>query len=104
MKPTPKRRCGQKPEVPQLLEQNSELRIALDLTDHLPDLVATGTDLAIRIARLCDSGLIAQKLSDNPRCIVANPDYLARRAIPHATEEIADMAPCRSALQHTGRS
>lgn len=91
------------PFVPQLLEQNPELRIALDLTDHLPDLVASGTDLAIRIARLRDSSLIAQKLSDNPRCIVASPDYLARRGIPHATDEIAehDCLPLGSATHWT---
>lgn len=78
------------PMVPGLLQENPDLRIALDMTDSLPDLVATGTDLAIRIARLRDSGLIAQKLADNPRVIVASPDYLARNGRPVSPEALAD--------------
>lgn len=78
------------PFVPRLLAQNPDLRLALEFSDQLPELVASGTDLAIRIARLRDSSLIAQKLSDNPRCIVASPDYLAKRGVPRSTDEIID--------------
>ncbi|WP_420963094.1 LysR family transcriptional regulator [Brucella sp. IR073] len=76
------------PFIPKLLEENPEMRIALDLTDSLPDLVATGTDLAIRIARLRDSSLIAQKLADNPRVLVASPDYIARYGLPASTDDL----------------
>lgn len=78
------------PMVPQLLEDNPELRIAVDMTDGLPDLVATGTDLAIRIAPLRDSSLIAQKLADNPRVVVASRDYLQRRGMPSSIDDLAD--------------
>jgi DNA-binding transcriptional LysR family regulator len=59
------------PLVPAILAANPELQIALDMNDRLPDLTATGTDLAIRIARLKDSSLIAQKLADNPRSMTS---------------------------------
>ncbi|OEC93865.1 MULTISPECIES: LysR family transcriptional regulator [unclassified Rhizobium] len=78
------------PMVPKLLDDNPELRVSVDMTDSLPDLVATGTDLAIRIARLRDSSLIAQKLADNPRLVVASPDYLARRGKPASLSELAN--------------
>ncbi|AYG64637.1 MULTISPECIES: LysR family transcriptional regulator [unclassified Rhizobium] len=78
------------PMVPKLLEDNPDLRISVDMTDSLPDLVATGTDLAIRIARLRDSSLIARKLADNPRVVVASPRYLARRGTPSSLDELAD--------------
>ncbi|MDI7861936.1 LysR substrate-binding domain-containing protein [Rhizobiaceae bacterium n13] len=78
------------PFVPSLLVQNPDLRISVDMTDNLPDLVATGTDLAIRIARLRDSSLIARKLGDNPRTLVASPDYVARRGLPREVADIAD--------------
>ena len=78
------------PMVPKLLEDNPDLRISVDMTDSLPDLVATGTDLAIRIARLRDSSLIARKLADNPRVVVASPRYLARRGTPSYLGELAD--------------
>ncbi|TPK75271.1 LysR family transcriptional regulator [Mesorhizobium sp. B2-4-17] len=78
------------PFVPALLHENPELRMAVDLTDSLPDLVATGTDLAIRIARLRDSSLIAQKLAANPRMLVASPDYVARRGKPRVVSDLAE--------------
>jgi len=77
------------PMVPPLLQQNPELRIAVDLSDGLPDLVATGTDLAIRIARLRDNSLIARKLADNPRSVVASADYVARRGRPENVEDLS---------------
>ncbi|MFS8050525.1 LysR family transcriptional regulator [Rhizobium sp. BR 314] len=78
------------PMVPKLLNENPELRISVDMTDSLPDLVATGTDLAIRIARLRDSSLIAQKLADNPRLVVASPEYLARRGKPASLDDLVN--------------
>ncbi|WP_331375115.1 LysR family transcriptional regulator [Sinorhizobium chiapasense] len=77
------------PLIPTILAENPELQIALDMNDRLPDLTATGTDLAIRIARLKDSSLIAQKLTDNPRTLVASPRYLDERGVPRS---IADLA------------
>lgn len=76
------------PLIPRLLAENPDLRISCDMSDSLPDLVATGTDLAIRIARLRDSSLVAQKLADNPRCLVAAPSYLAQAGMPRT---LADM-------------
>ncbi|MGZ9719512.1 LysR family transcriptional regulator [Rhizobium miluonense] len=86
------------PIVPSLLNENPELRISVDLTDSLPDLVATGTDLAIRIARLRDSSLIGKKLADNPRLVVASSDYLARRGKPKTLDDIAG----HDCLAHAG--
>ncbi|MGF6178764.1 LysR family transcriptional regulator [Ensifer sp. 4252] len=76
------------PFVPSLLQENPDLRMSVDLTDSLPDLVATGTDLAIRIARLRDSSLVAQKLAANPRMLVASPDYVARRGRPRVVADL----------------
>jgi DNA-binding transcriptional LysR family regulator len=77
------------PLIPAILAENLELQIALDMNDRLPDLTATGTDLAIRIARLKDSSLIAQKLADNPRTLVASPGYLERRGLPRSIDDLA---------------
>ncbi len=91
------------PIIPDLLRDNPELRISLDLNDNLPDLVATGTDLAIRISRLRDSSLIAQKLADNPRMLVASPHYLAERGTPRSIDDLAnhDCLPLRGATHWT---
>lgn len=76
------------PLVPQLLEDNPGLRISLDMNDALPDLVAHGIDLAIRIARLKDSNLIARKLADNPRILVASPAYIEKHGAPRTLDEL----------------
>lgn len=91
------------PLIPDLLASNPQLRISLDMSDSLPDLVATGTDLAIRIARLRDSSLIARKLADNPRVLVASPSYLAEHGSPSTLHELAHHAslPLRSATHWT---
>ncbi|WP_337270423.1 LysR family transcriptional regulator [Oryzifoliimicrobium ureilyticus] len=94
------------PLIPALLHEHPDLQIALDMNDRLPDLTASGTDLAIRIARLKDSSLIAQKLADNPRTLVASPDYLSRRGTPHSLEELShhDCLPMAGATHWTFNS
>ncbi|WP_085032557.1 LysR family transcriptional regulator [Ensifer aridi] len=77
------------PLVPSLLESNPELRISLDMSDSMPDLVSSGTDLAIRIARLKDSSLIARNLAGNPRSLVASPAYLEKHGTPRSAGELA---------------
>lgn len=77
------------PMMPRLLTENPGLRISLDMNDGLPDLTASGIDLAIRIARLRDSSLIAQKLADNRRTLVAAPEYLRGRSIPRFAADLA---------------
>lgn len=91
------------PIIPALLAENPELRVSLDMTDSLPDLVATGTDLAIRIARLRDSSLIARKLADSPRVLVASPSYLAARGMPERLDDLLqhDCLPLRGATHWT---
>ncbi|WP_349496919.1 substrate binding domain-containing protein [Brucella sp. NM4] len=91
------------PLIPDLLAANPQLRISMDMSDSLPDLVATGTDLAIRIARLRDSSLIARKLADNPRVLVASPSYLGEHGSPSTLHELAHHCclPLRSATHWT---
>lgn len=76
------------PIIPGLLQENPRLRIELDLNDAMVDIVASGVDLAIRIAPLKDSGLIARRLVDNPKLIYAAPTYLERHGAPRTIEDL----------------
>ncbi|WP_230534207.1 LysR family transcriptional regulator [Microvirga roseola] len=76
------------PIVHELLNENPALRIDLDLNDAVVDIVASGVDLAIRIAPLKDSGLIARRLVDNPKLIYAAPSYLERNGEPRTIEDL----------------
>lgn len=77
------------PIVQALLEENPGLRIDLELNDAIVDIVASGIDLAIRIAPLKDSGLIARRLADNTKQIYATPSYLAQHGTPRTIEDLA---------------
>ncbi|KQN55616.1 MULTISPECIES: LysR family transcriptional regulator [unclassified Erwinia] len=77
------------PLIPDLLSANPELRIDLQLTEDVVDMVNRGIDVAIRIAPLRDSNLIAKKLTDNPRVICASPAYLAQYGVPEVLSDLS---------------
>ncbi len=73
-----------------LMRQHPGLSVELDLTERLADPVLDRLDAVIRIGQLTDSGLIATKLADQARLLVAAPDYLARYGAPGSVEELRD--------------
>lgn len=76
------------PMIPALLEENPALKVDLTLSDSIIDIVGLGIDVAIRIATLRDSALIARNLAPNPRVICASPSYLARKGVPSSLEDL----------------
>lgn len=77
------------PLVPPLLAMHPRLEVHLQLTDHVVDIVAEGFDLAVRIARLRDSTMIARKLAESPALLCAAPAYLARAGTPRRLADLA---------------
>lgn len=65
------------------------LVVDLDLDDRFVDLASEGQDMAIRIGRLPDSSLVARRLAPARLCVVASPDYLARRGTPQRPADLA---------------
>ena len=76
------------PVMSGLLDSNPELKIELELNDAITDIVGLGFDVAIRIAPLRDSRLVAQKLANNQRVLCASPQYLARCGIPRCLADL----------------
>jgi DNA-binding transcriptional LysR family regulator len=64
------------------------VEVALLVEDRMTDLIAEQIDVAIRAANLEDSTLVARKLADNPRTLVAAPDYLARAGVPATPNDL----------------
>lgn len=77
------------PHLPAFLARYPDLRIDLDLTDHTVDLVEAGVDVAIRIGALQDSALLARRLADQRRHVVASPAHLERAPALQAPEDLA---------------
>lgn len=61
----------------------------LHLTDRTVNLVEDGVDLAVRIGHLADSSLVARKVGETRRVIVASPTYLAQHGEPENPLELA---------------
>lgn len=76
------------PLLPALMEANPALRVDLNLSDTLVDIVGQGYDMALRLAPLKDSTLVAHKLADNPRILCAAPAYLARVGQPISLSDL----------------
>lgn len=77
------------PVVADFMRVHPLVTVDLLLTDGLVDIVAQGIDLAIRIATLKDSGLIARRLADNPRGLYAAPAYLDAQGRPAVVADLA---------------
>lgn len=77
------------PLVKDFTARYPELRIHLDLDERIVDLVEDGFDVAIRIAELEDSTLVARKLAPNRRVVCASPEYLRRHGTPATPADLA---------------
>ncbi|MXN66195.1 LysR family transcriptional regulator [Stappia sp. GBMRC 2046] len=78
------------PHLPAFLAENPSLSINLDLEDDFVDIVGDGYDLAIRIAELADSSLVARRLAPIHRVLCASPDYIARHGEPDTIAELCE--------------
>lgn len=66
------------------------MRIELDLTNRMVDLVEEGIDLAIRIGDIHNDDLVAKYLCPYRMVICAAPDYLARYGTPQTPADLVD--------------
>ncbi len=78
------------PLIPDFLARYPDLRIQLTLSESIVNLVEEEVDVAIRIAQLPDSSLIARKLGSARRMVVASPAYLERHGVPRTPGDLKD--------------
>jgi len=78
------------PHLWQFLDKFPELKIDLIMDDHYVDLVKDGIDVAIRIGPMTDSALVARKIGDSPRVVIASPKYLETRGEPKTLQDLKD--------------
>jgi DNA-binding transcriptional LysR family regulator len=76
------------PHINAFMQANPDLGVNLSLHDEFVDIVGDGYDLAIRIAELSDSSLVARKLAPVRRILVAAPDYISRNGNPENFEDL----------------
>ena len=65
-----------------------DVSVELSLNDRPVDLIEEGIDVALRIARLDNSSLVARRIGMVRRVVVASPAYLARHGTPATPDDI----------------
>jgi DNA-binding transcriptional LysR family regulator len=81
------------PLVADFMRANHEVRVDVELSDRMVDLIGEGFDMAIRIGTLADSTLIAQTLADIRMCVCCSPGYAAARRLPALPDDLT-RHPC----------
>lgn len=66
------------PVVTAFLAEHPQINIELLLLDRVVDLVEEGIDVAVRVARLADSSLVAQPVGEAQRVVVASPALIRK--------------------------
>jgi DNA-binding transcriptional LysR family regulator len=78
-----------RPLVDAFLDAQPEVQVRLLLLDRVVGLLDEGVDLALRIAHLPDSSLIALRVGSVRQIVCASPSYLAAHGVPREPAELA---------------
>lgn len=76
------------PLVSAFLARHPDVEVDLVLDDRFVDLLAEGFDVAVRIAELQDSSLVARRLCPSRRVLCAAPAYLAQHGTPATPDDL----------------
>lgn len=77
------------PLVADFLQRHDQVRVDLQLTDSVVDLAGEGFDVAVRIGKVSDEGLVARPLRPYRMVIAAAPAYLQRHGTPESAADLA---------------
>ncbi|QUM79500.1 LysR family transcriptional regulator [Moritella sp. 5] len=76
------------PLIPKFKKKYPKIKVQLELSERVIDLVEDNVDIAIRSGRLPDSNLIARKLLDNDFILCASPEYITEHGTPSSPDTL----------------
>ncbi len=80
------------PAIPRFLDMYPQVRVDLEISNRLVDLVHEHVDVAIRVGTGkggVDSSLVARRIFAQKLIFVATPDYIARHGAPQSLDDLA---------------
>ena len=92
------------PIVPGFLALHPEVELDLQFDDKQADLIAERYDLALRIANLVDSSLLARRLCGVRILLVGSPAYFQKYGKPRHPRELANHKALKYAYSRAGAS
>ena len=76
------------PAISRFVRKHPRVEVQLQLSVHPPPLTDDAWDVCIRFGPPPDARVVARRLLENRRLLVASPQYLARRGTPHAPRDL----------------
>lgn len=76
------------PKLPLFLEAHPDIEVELLLEDRNVDLVEEGVDIALRMGSITDPNMTVRKITEQPRRVLATPDYFARHGTPQSPSDL----------------
>lgn len=74
--------------LPVLLDRYPGLKVELIMRDQFRDMIEDRLDLELRSGEITDSSLVARRIGEAGRAVVAAPGYLERRGAPLVPEDL----------------
>jgi LysR family transcriptional regulator, regulator for bpeEF and oprC len=76
------------PALPAFSRRYPQLSLEVQLNNRLVDLVAEEVDVALRVGKVGQAGLIARRVATTSMVTCASPGYLANAGVPRAIEDL----------------
>ena len=76
------------PALPDFFALHPQIRIELGVTDRSVNLAEEGTDCALRVGELSDSGMVARRIGMMKLINVASAEYLAAHGEPDSPQQL----------------
>ena len=92
------------PALASFMADYPDITIDMTLNDRVVDLIDEGFDVAVRIARLPDSGMIARRLAPFRQVVCATPDYWRTHGIPTCPTDLTKHNCLNYAYLSTGNT
>lgn len=78
------------PVLVEFLDAQPKVTASLVTLDRVANLIEEGFDVAVRIAQLPDSTIVARRIGEVRRILVASPGYLARHGRPARPDDLPE--------------
>jgi len=78
------------PNLPRFLEQHPDIRLEMNFTGQLVNLVEEKVDVAIRLTHEPPLDRVAKRISDYRMLVCASPDYLHQHGHPKTPNQLVD--------------
>ena len=88
------------PHLSAFLAEHPDLEVELVLDDRQVDLVNEGIDVALRMGPMPDSNMVARRIAEGRRLVVATPAYLEHHGTPLSPVDLAG----HQAIIYSGRA